>query len=125
MEEPPSNWRGSANFGMVGAAIDADAAFVRALARKTTREARIGDPQSITRGAPYGLRISEWSVSPREWGLLLSTVAMEGSSYFGFLGKGNGNGDEGGDVGRREDLLFFAKYIIFSCNENFTNVTSL
>ena len=113
MEEPPSNWRGSANFGMVGAAIDADAAFVRTLAREATREARIGDPQSITQGAPYGLRISDWSVSPREGGLLLSTVAMEGTSYFGFLGRGDGNGDERGDVGRREDLLFFAKCVVF------------
>ena len=91
---------------------------------KAAREARIGDPQSITQGAPYGLRISDWSVIPREGGLLLSTVAMEGTSYFGFLGRGDGNGDERGDVGRREDFLFFAKSI-FLCNENFTNVTSL
>ena len=65
-EATPSDWRGSANFGIFGAAIDAEGAFVRAEARKAAREARIGDPQSITQGAPYGLRISDWSVSPRE-----------------------------------------------------------
>ena len=73
----------------------------------------------------YGLRISDWSVSPREGGLLVSTVAMEGTSYFGFLGREDGNGDERGDVGRREDLLFFLQNPSFFVYENFTNVTSL
>ena len=93
--------------------MDADDGFVRALAREACAKARIGDRQSISQGAPYGLTISEWNVSPLEGALLLQTVAMEGTSYFGFLGRGDGNGDERGDVGRREDLFFFAKSIVF------------
>ena len=98
---------------------------MRTLARKHARETRFGDPQSMPEGAPHGLRIWEWSVRPLEGGLLLATAVVRGTSYFCFLGRGDGNGDERGDVGRREDLLFFAKSIVFSCNENITNVTSL